>query len=123
MVPSIPARSCDDGCGGMPRAISHDCLPDASAAVVVVAIDVLFVVNRARVLRSGEDVDRGAGLSTVEVPDVDFAVVRAGVEVSAVGRAGWGEVAADESFEDAVAAEGDEGAVFGVWSVVVGIVG
>ena len=35
----------------------------------------------------------------------------AGIDVAAPGGDGWGKVAADESLEDAVAAEGDEGDV------------
>lgn len=50
------------------------------------------------------------------------AVVRAGVDVALVGGRGGREVAADEGFEDAVAAEGDEGAVVGVGRVVKGVV-
>ena len=53
---------------------------------------------------------------------MDAAIVGAGVDVALVG-GGWGrEVAADQRFEDAVAAEGDEGAVVGVWGVVEGVV-
>lgn len=46
-----------------------------------------------------------------------FAVVGAGVNVALVCGGGGGEVAADEGFEDAVAAEGDEGAVVRVRDV------
>lgn len=46
------------------------------------------------------------------------AVVRAGVDVALVGGGGRGEVAADQRFEDAVAAEGYEGAVVGVGRMV-----
>ena len=46
----------------------------------------------------------------------------AGVDVAAVGAAGGREVAPDERFEDAVAAEGDERAVVWVRLVVVCVV-
>lgn len=51
------------------------------------------------------------------------AVVRAGVDVALVGGGGGREVASDEGFEDAVAAEGDEGAVVRVGLVLEHIVG
>lgn len=50
-------------------------------------------------------------------------VVRAGVNVALVGGGGRGEVAADQRFEDAVPAEGHEGAVVGMRGVVEGVVG
>lgn len=51
------------------------------------------------------------------------AVVRAGIDVALVGGCGRGEVAADQGFEDAVAAECDEGAVVGMRRVVQDVVG
>ena len=107
----------------MPAAVPHNSLPHAAAAVVIVPIHEALIALRSRAARSLEDVNRFAGLRTVQVPDVDFAVVRARVDVAAVGAAGRGEVAADEGFEDAVAAEGDEGAVVRVRLVVFGVVG
>jgi hypothetical protein len=54
---------------------------------------------------------------------VDASVVRAGIYVALVRAGGWREVAADQCFEHAVAAEGYEGAVVRVGCVVEGIVG
>lgn len=54
---------------------------------------------------------------------MNLAVMAAGVDVPPIGAAGRGEVAADERFEDAVAAEGHEGAIVGVRGVVVLVVG
>jgi hypothetical protein len=54
---------------------------------------------------------------------VNPAVVRAGVDVALVGGGCGREVAADERFEDAVAAEGYEGAVVWVGGVVEDVVG
>jgi hypothetical protein len=122
MVPAIPARSSHNRRRRMPARIAHDGLPRARAAVVVVAVCEALVGCGARVHGGGLDVYLGPGRA-VEVPDVDFAVVRAGVDVALVGAGGRGEVAANQRFEDAVAAEGDEGAVVGVWSVVEDIVG
>jgi hypothetical protein len=46
----------------------------------------------------------------------------AGVNVSSIGGARRGEMAADQSFEDAMAAKSDEGAVVGVRAMVFRIV-
>ena len=121
MVPSIPARSRHHRRRRVPAGVADDRLPRPRAAVVVVAVGEALVRRWAGVHGGGLDVDLGAR-GTVEVPDVDAAVVGAGVDVALVG-GGWGrEVAADQCFEDAVAAEGDEGAVVGVWGVVEGVV-
>ena len=48
---------------------------------------------------------------SVEIPDVDLAVVRAGVDVSLSGRRGRREVAANEGAKDSVARVSDQGAV------------
>lgn len=106
----------------MPAGVADDGLPRPRAAVVVVAVGEALVGRRAGVHGGGLDVYLGAGRA-VEVPDVDAAVVRAGVDVALVGGGGRGEVAADEGFEDAVAAEGYEGAVVGVGGVVEDVVG
>ena len=105
----------------MPGAVAHDRLPVPAATMIFVPIT--LIRERSAVLGRGEDVDGFTRVRAVEVPDVDFAVVRAGVDVPSVSRAGRGEVAADEGFEDAVAAEGDEGAVVGVGLVVFDVVG
>lgn len=103
----------------MPAGISHNSPPGAGAvaAVSVVVGVAAFVGRGARVHGGGLHVYLGFG-GAVEVPDVDFAVVRAGVDVALVGAGGRREVASDEGFEDAVAPEGYEGAVVGVGGVV-----
>lgn len=106
----------------MPACVAHNRLPRARAAVVVVAVGVALVRRGAGVHGGGLHVDLGPGRA-VEVPDVDAPVVRAGVDVALVGAGGGREVAADQRFEDTVAAEGDEGAVVGVGRVVEGVVG
>ena len=49
--------------------------------------------------------------------------MRAGVNVPSIRRARRGEVAADERFEYTMTAEGDEGAVVGVGSVIFHVIG
>ena len=122
VVPAIPARGRHHRRGRVPAGIANDRLPRPRAAVVVVAVGEAFVRSRARVHGGGLDVDLGARRA-VEVPDVHAAVVRAGVDVALVGGCGRGEVAADQGFEDAVAAECDEGAVVGMRRVVQDVVG
>ena len=107
VIPPIPAGRRNHRRRGMPARISHNRLPHAASAIVIVPIHVPLIIRRPGVLRRGLDVDRLGRLRAVEVPDVDFAVVGAGVDVAAVGAVAWGEVAADESLEDAMAAEGD----------------
>jgi hypothetical protein len=53
---------------------------------------------------------------------VDASVVRTGVDVALVCAGGGREVAANEGFQHAVAAEGYEGAVVGMGGVVEGVV-
>jgi len=101
----------------MPARVADNRLPGPRAAVVVVAVGVALVGGGAGVHGGGLDVYLCAGRA-VEVPDVHAAVVRAGVDVALVRGGGRGEVAANERFEDAVAAEGYEGAVVGVRGVV-----
>lgn len=106
----------------MPACITDNCLPRARAAVVVVAVCEALVRGWAGVSCGALDVylcARGA----VEVPDVYFTVVRAGVDVALVGTGGRRKVAADEGLEDAVAAEGDERAVVWMRGVVEDVVG
>lgn len=122
VIPAIPARSRDHRRRRVPARVTDDRLPRPRAAVVVVAVGEALVGGRAGIHCRGLDVYLGAGRA-VEVPDVDAAVVRAGVDVALVGGGGRGEVAADEGFEDAVAAEGYEGAVVGVRGVVQDVVG
>ena len=69
------------------------------------------------------DVDRLTRISAIKIPDIDLTVMGAGIDVAAIGGAGWAEVAPDERFEDTVAAEGYERAVVGVRLVVFGVVG
>ena len=107
----------------MPGAVANDSLPHPAAAVVVVTIDEAFITDWAGVLSSGQDVNRLACFRAVEVPDVDFAVVGAGVDVATIGGSGRAEMAADEGFEDAVAAEGNERAVVGVGAVLFCLIG
>ena len=107
----------------MPTAVTNNSLPHAAAAIVIVAIHEALVRHRPAVLRSSQHINRLTRLRAIEVPDIHFAVVGAGVNIATVGGAGRREVAADERFEDAVAAEGDEGAVVGVRPVVFGVVG
>lgn len=122
MIPAIPARSRHDRRRRVPARVAYNRLPRPRAAVVVVAVSEALVGCWAGVHGSGLDVYLCAG-SAVEVPDVHATVVRAGVNVALVGGGGRGEVAADQRFEDAVAAEGHEGAVVGVRGVVEGVVG
>lgn len=122
MVPAIPARSRDNRRRRMPARVADNSLPCPRAAVVVVAVGEALVGCRAGVHGGGLDVYLGAR-GAVEVPDVHAAVVRAGVDVALVGGGGRGEVAADQRFEDAVAAEGYEGAVVRVGGVVEDVVG
>lgn len=122
MIPAIPARSRDNRRRRVPARVADNRLPRPRAAVVVVAVGEALIRSGAGVHGGGLDVYLCAG-SAVEVPDVHAAVVRAGVDVALVGGGGRGEVAADQRFEDAVAAEGDEGAVVGVRGVVEGVVG
>ena len=106
----------------MPTGVADDRLPCSGAAVVIVAIGVALVGCGAGVHGGGLHVYLCAW-GAVEVPDVHAAVVGAGVDVSLVG-GGWrGEVAADEGLENAVAAEGHEGAVVWVGCVIEHIVG
>lgn len=77
MVPAVPTRGGDDGCGRMPAAVADDSLPLAAAAIVVEAVDVALVGRRAGILRRGKDVDGFGGVGAVEVPHVNLAVVRA----------------------------------------------
>jgi len=106
----------------VPAGVAHDRLPRARAAVVVVAVGEALVRRRARVHGGGLHVYLGARRA-VEVPDVDLTVVRAGVDVALVGGGGRREVAADQRFENAVTAEGDEGAVVGVGGMIEDVVG
>ena len=94
MVPAIPARSSHHRRRRMPTRISHNRLPRSCAAIVVVAVCEAFVGGGAGVHCGGLDVYLRSGRA-VEVPDVDFAVVRAGVDVALVGAGGRREVTAD----------------------------
>lgn len=122
VVPTIPARGGNDGRGRMPAAVAHYRLPHSAAAIVIVPIHKPLIALRSRAPRGFEYIDRLAGLLPVKVPDVDLAVVRAGVDVSAVCAARWGEVAADQGFENTMPAEGDERAVVWVRLMVFGVV-
>lgn len=123
MIPPIPARRRNHRRGGVPTAIPHNRLPHPAAPIVIIPIHEPLIALRPRAFRSLEDIDRLARFRAVEIPDVDLAVVRAGVNVATVGGSGWREVAANEGFEDAVATESDEGAVVRVRVVVFGVVG
>ena len=122
MVPAVPARGCDDGCGWVPGAVAHDGFPHAAPAVVVVAVYVSLIAWWTGVLGRGEDVNGFAGVGAVEVPDVDFAVVGAGVDVSPVRRPWRAEVASYKCLQHAVAAECHERAVVWVRAMVVFVV-
>ena len=62
------------------------------------------------------------GFCAVEIPHVDAAVMRARVDIASVGRSGRGEVAADQSLEDTMAAECDQRTVVPMRFVTFGIV-
>jgi len=118
MIPPIPTRRRNHRRTRMPRAIPYNSLPNPSPAVIVIPIHKPLIFLRPTVLRCSEHIYGFTGECAVEVPDVDFSVVGTGVDVALIGGSGRGEVAADEGFEDAVAAEGHEGAVVGVGGVV-----
>jgi len=95
----------------MPTGVADTRLPRASTTSThLVRASVEVRVAGARVARCLIDVDF-AGQGGVEVVDVDAAVSAARVDISRVGAAGRGEVAADERLQHAVAAERDERAV------------
>lgn len=121
MVPAVPAGGSDNGRRRVPAGVPDNRLPCPSTAVVIVPIGVALVGSWAGVHRSGLHVylcTRGA----VEIPYVHTAVVRARVDVSLVCGGSGREVAANEGFENAVAAESYEGAVVRVRGVVEDIV-
>jgi len=121
MVPTVPACGSHNGRRRVPTGVSDDRLPRPSAAVVIVSVGVTLVGGRTGVHGGGLHVYMCAR-GTVEVPNVHAAVVRAGVDVSLVCGGRRREMAANESFEDAVAAEGHEGAVVRVRSVIEDVV-
>ena len=122
MIPAIPAGCCYHRCGGMPAAVADDGLPYAATAIVVVSIDEALIARWPAVLRRRQNVDRFCRSRAVQIPDIDLAVVGTRVNVAAVGRAGWREMASDQRLENAVVAESDKAAVVRVWLMVFGIV-
>lgn len=100
----------------MPRAVTHDSLPYTALAVIVKAVDKSLIARRSRVLCRFQDVNDPCS-RTVKVPNVDFAVVGARVDVPPICALGRREVAANESFEDTMSAESDQGAVMRMWFV------
>lgn len=123
MIPSVPARRRNDRRRRVPTTIPDNRLPLPTAAIVIVPVHKPFVLGWPRVQRRGIDVDRFRRERAVKVPDVDLAVVGAGVDVPAVSRGGRRKVATDEGLEHAVPAECDERAVVWVGFVVFGLVG
>jgi hypothetical protein len=122
MIPPIPTRSRNNRRTRMPTRIPDNSLPSPRITIIIKHLRVPLIALRPRIKCSLQHVDlRFRG--TVEVPDVDLAVVRAGVDVALVCGAGGAEVAADESFEYAVAAERYETAVVGVGRVGCSVVG
>jgi hypothetical protein len=117
VIPTVPARSRHNRRRRVPAGVAHNRLPRSGAAVVLIVVCEALVGSWARVHGGGLHVDLGAGRA-IEVPNVDAAVVGAGVDVALVGAGGRREVAADQRFEDAVATECDEGAVVRVRGVV-----
>lgn len=107
----------------MPAAVPHNRLPHSAAPIIIIPINEPLITLRPGAPSSFQHVDRFGGLGAVQIPDVDLAVVRAGVDIAAVGAARRGEVAPDEGFEDAVATESDKRAVVGMGLVVFGVVG
>jgi hypothetical protein len=122
VIPAVPTGGSNDGRRRMPAGVSDNRLPCAGAAVVVVAICVALIGCGAGV-HGGRLHVYLCAWGAVKVPDVHAAVVRTGVDVSLVCGGCRREVAADESLEDAVAAEGHEGAVVRVGCVVEDVVG
>ena len=106
----------------MPRTISNDGLPYATTSVIVVAVYISLITRWARVFSGGKDVDRLACICAIHVPDIDLAIVRARVDVAAIGTTRRTEVASNKSFEHAMASECNEGAVVRMWLMVGGII-
>lgn len=123
VIPAVPRRGRDYRRRRMPRAISYDSLPLPTSAVVIIPINEPFIAGWAGILSRSQHINGFRSFGAIEVPHIDFAVVRAGVNIAAVCGSGRRKVAADERLEDAVAAECDEGAVVGVRRVVFGVVG
>lgn len=107
----------------MPATISYDGLPHACAAIVIVPIHVSLITHWSGILGCVQDVDGFTCFRAVEVPDIDLAIVGARVDIPAICAAGGREMATYEGLKDAVAAEGDQGAIVGVWAVIFHVVG
>ena len=123
MIPAIPARGRDDGGRRMPRAVAHDSLPHTASAVIIISINVSLIAHRSRILRRIQHVDRLARVCAVQIPDIYLPVVAPGVDVAPVRTSRRGEMAPNQRFEDAVAAESDEGAVVRMRVMVIDVVG
>ena len=90
-------------------------------AAAVELICVLASAPRASILRRRRNVNRGFDLS-VQVPDPDFPVLTAGIDIPTVRAARWREMAPDQRLEYRVAAECDHAAIFRVGMIVVFVV-
>lgn len=111
----------DDGGVWMPTRVANARLPVLTAAAFKVHVIRVLAAAGPRVVRCLFHVDLTCD-GGVHVVDVDGAVLAARVDVTAVGAAGRAEVAADQGFEHAVAAEGDDAAVVCMRAVFVQVV-